>query len=195
MNSLTRNVLSFLLGACIIGLIGFFSFKGILILLDKIEKLDPNIVIAVIGGTVTILGYFITRYLERKKTIEQQIREQKLPTYEEFIDFIFNIFQQTKNQTEVDLKSLEKFYWSMNKKSILWLSDRTFKSYVTWKNKTAEYADKKDKSIVDSFQIMNSLGDLLKDFRADIGHKNKDISSTDILSLFITDINKTKENK
>ena len=187
MNYKLRNILLFIVGLMIIGLIGFLIYNSIEFLIVSIDKINPNIIVAIIAGTVTIVGYFVTRYLEKKKIIEQQIREQKLPVYEEFIDFIFSIFKQAKNNKQINDKKLEEFFWNMNKKSILWLSDRTLKSYVKWKKLTSEYANNENKTDIDSLMIMTSLENLLKDFRADIGHKNKDIEVGDILSLFIND--------
>lgn len=190
-----KNIFLFTVGLIITGLSGFFIYKSIDLLFENISKINPNIVVAIIAGTVTITGYFITRYFEKKKIIEQQIREQKLPAYEEFIDFLFSIFKQTKNNKQINDKKLEEFFWSMNKKSILWLSDKTLKSYVTWKKLTSNYADVEDKTEFDSLIIMSSLENLLKDFRADIGHKNKDIVDGDILSLFINDWGKSKNKE
>ena len=91
-----KNILILLLGFVLIGGFGFFIFKGIKMLIEKIDSINANIVVALIAGTVTIIGYFITRYLEKKKLIEQQIREQKLPAYEEFIDFLFTILKKQR---------------------------------------------------------------------------------------------------
>ena len=96
-----KDILLFALGLLIIGAVGFFIVKLIILLFAKIDKVDPNIIVALIAGTVTIIGYFITRYFEKKKIIEQQIREQKLPVYEEFIEFLFDIFKQTKNNKPI----------------------------------------------------------------------------------------------
>jgi len=157
------------------------------------EKFNANIVVALIAGTVTFMGYFVTRFLEKKKLIEQQIREQKLPAYEEFIEFLFIIFKKTKNNKPISNKEIEEFYWSMNKKSILWLSDKTLKSYANWKALSIKYADLKDKSPEDSITIMLALEQMLLDFRRDIGHKNSGIEKGEILSLFLTDLEKYKE--
>jgi hypothetical protein len=195
MNDKSKNILFFISGLMFIGLLGFLTYNSIEFLIFRIDKINPNIIVAIIAGTVTIIGYFVTRYLERKKIIEQQIREQKLPAYEEFIDFIFSIFKQSKNNKQINDKKLEEFFWNMNKKSILWLSDRTLKSYVKWKKLTSEYANHENNTDKDSLMIMTSLEDLLKDFRADIGHKNKDIKVGDILSLFINDWKKYNQLK
>jgi hypothetical protein len=164
------------------------------------NKIDPNILVAVIAGSVTILGYFIARYFEKKKVIEQQIREQKLPAYEEFVDFLFDIFKKTKDGrkfNDKDIKELGEFYWEMNKKAILWLSDKTLKSYSTWKSMTSDYADKENRSEVENLNILFALETLLLDFRNDIGHDNKNIEKGDILKIFINnfdDYNKRINN-
>ena len=80
----------------------------------------------------------------------------------------------------------------MNKKSILWLSDQTLKSYAKWKNLSIDYSDLENKTHDDGVEIMIALEKLLFDFRKDIGHKNKDLDTGDILSLFLTDWNKYK---
>lgn len=150
------------------------------------QSIDPNIVVALIAATVTLIGYFITRYLEKKKLIEQQIREQKLPVYQEFIDFIFEIFQSTKKKKELDIDKLGEFYWKMNKMSILWLSDRTFKSYSTWKDCTSKAVDK-HRTKKENLEILYMLENLLFEIRKDIGHENKNLVKGDILKLFIND--------
>jgi len=50
-----------------------------------------------------------------------------------------------------------------------------------------ESANKKNKPDSDSIIIMISLENLLKDIRNDIGHKNNNIKSGDILNLFLND--------
>ena len=48
----------------------------------NIERINANLFIGVLGATVTITGYFITRYFERAKMIELEIRNKKIPVYE-----------------------------------------------------------------------------------------------------------------
>jgi len=194
MNTL-KNIISFLIRLVVIVLAGYFIFKGIDLFFGKIDKINPNIAVAIIAGSVTITGYFITRYLERKKIIEQQIREQKLPVYEEFVSFLFSFLQKSKNKKQINDQKLQDFFWTMNKKSILWLSDRTLKSYIKWKNDTGKYSKLEGNDLEKSLSILLTLENLLKDFRMDIGHKNKNIQEGDILSLFINDWEKIKEVK
>ena len=70
----------------------------------------------------------------------------------------------------------------------MWLSDKTLQSYSNWKNQLTNYSEIKEKNKDNSLSLMIALENLLLDFRRDIGHKNENIETGDILSLFITDL-------
>ncbi|MEO8762205.1 MAG: hypothetical protein ABI388_11765, partial [Bacteroidia bacterium] len=54
-----------------------------------IREANPTVITACIGGfftiTLSIVSVFIGRYLEKKKMIEAEIRNKKIPVYEDFI--------------------------------------------------------------------------------------------------------------
>ncbi|WP_297868475.1 hypothetical protein [uncultured Flavobacterium sp.] len=164
---------------------GFFLFKLSELVFENIEKVNPNILVAIIGSTVTIIGYFISRYLEKKKLIEQQIREQKLPVYDEFVEFLFKILKDNKSNKKLSEKELIDLFYSLNKKSILWLSDNSLKAYKEWRIKTINLSDNNSENA--GVEVMALLEKMLFEFRKDIGHKNQNLKSGDILSLFIND--------
>lgn len=164
---------------------GFFLFKLSELVFENIEKVNPNILVAIIGSTVTIIGYFISRYLEKKKLIEQQIREQKLPVYDEFVEFLFKILKDNKSNKKLSEKELIDLFYSLNKKSILWLSDNSLKAYKEWRIITINLSDNNSENA--GVEVMALLEKMLFEFRKDIGHKNQNLKSGDILSLFIND--------
>ena len=192
MNQKTENILAILFGIALIAAGGFLVYIFSTQVLSRIDKINPNVLVALIAGTVTILGYFITRYLERKKLIEQQIREQKIPTYEEFIDFIFKIFKSSKTNKPLSDKELQDLYWNLNKKAILWLSDKTLKSYSHFRDSSANLANIENRTQIDNLNVLLAFEQLLLDFRSDIGHDNKNLDPGDLLSLFINDMSELK---
>lgn len=143
------------------------------------------------------MGFYITKFLEKKKTIEQQIREQKLPIYEEFIDFIFKVFENTKENSKehVSEADMQKFFWKLNRKSILWLSDNTLKSYIVWRNGIEDFAKNNPNNNNASVNILLDFEKLLLDFRKDIGHQNTNIKQGDIISMFVNDWKQHLETK
>ncbi|MFH6985803.1 hypothetical protein [Marinoscillum luteum] len=182
-----KQILNFLLGlGVLLGLL-YLVYKAMIYFGSNLGAIDANVLVAMIAGTVTITGFFVTRYLEKKKLIEQQLREQKLPTYEEFIEFIFKILNGEKLKKPMSDKQLHELFWNLNKKSILWLSDRSLDSYVMWKSAVNNYSTNPNPTKEDGLKILLLLEQLFLDFRKDIGHKNANLTEGKILSLFIND--------
>lgn len=163
----------------------FLVFLGYLfkVLVTNLDKVNPNITVAIIAGSITIISYLISRYYERKKDIEFQIREQKLPIYEEFIGFIFQMLfdeKYEKMQEPQKKKLMSEFVAKFSKRSILWLSDESLTAYINWKRIAANVNTSQEEQLA-------SLEDLFLAFRKDVGHTNKNLKRGDILSIFITD--------
>lgn len=157
------------------------------------NNLDINVLLAIIASIITIIGYFISKHIEKSKIIEQQIRNQKLPVYEEFINFLIETTKKTKTNKPIsdkEIKEIGIFFTKMNVNSILWLSDKTLKSYSNWKNELITFSNIETQSNHDISKVFHSLETLILDIRKDIGHKNKNINKGDILSLFINDLHK-----
>ncbi len=186
-----KDALFAVLGLVSIVLTIYFLYKTSIYLFNYFSKitLNPNIIVALIAGLVTVSGYFISRYFERKKLIEQQIREQKLPVYEEFISFIFEIIMNVKEGTETDQKEMQTFMMNFTKKSIVWMSNDSLKSYSTWKKRSSEFSAG-EKNYADTMKQMVLLEDMFFEFRKDIGHSNRGLKRGDLLALFINDLHK-----
>ncbi|HEY1193400.1 hypothetical protein [Flavobacterium sp.] len=104
-------------------------------------ELDINLVIAIIGAVVTFTGYYVTRYLERKKEIEFQIRNKKIPIYEEFFEFYFKVVFSSKNGENMNQDEMTAFFQKFNQKAIIWFPDEILKSYSDWKNELAIFSE------------------------------------------------------
>jgi hypothetical protein len=159
--------------------------------IQKIDTIDNSIFPVIITGFLTIIGYFVIRYIERKKEIEQKIREQKIHIYEEFINYQLRKLKNIKSHHKISIteeNELIDIYWDMKKKSILWLSDDTFKDYLNWENKSLKNFQIEDENIEAVTKIIMNLTNLMLKFRKDIGHKNKDIDDINLPSLVLYDI-------
>ena len=115
MKTTKRNLISLIFGILIISIIGFLIFKFIILIINKVDMLNVNLIVAILAGTFTIIGFYLTRFFEKKKLIEEQIRERKLPIYEEFIDFIFKVFEniQDKTKDKISDEDMQKFFWKI----------------------------------------------------------------------------------
>ena len=90
MKNLSTFITGFI-GLILLCLIGLFFYKISYVIITNFDKININIFITVIGGTITISSFYITRYLEKKKVIENEIRNKKIPIYEEFFAFYFKV--------------------------------------------------------------------------------------------------------
>lgn len=185
-----KNFILAIFGFISIAIGAYFCYKLIIYLITYLQSLspNPNIIVAIIAGIVTMSGYVVARYFERKKIIEQQIREQKLPVYEEFISFIFHVIKNVKEGKETDQAEMTEFMMNFNKKSIVWLSDSSLKAYTKWRKSSSDFADGSDKSTEATMRQMLVLEELFLEFRKDIGHSNKNLKPGDLLSLFVNDV-------
>lgn len=166
----------------VLALIGY-SFK---LFFSHLDKINPNVLATIIAGMLTLSGYYVTRYLERKKEIEFQIRERKLPIYQDFIAFIFKMAfdEEFKALDENDKqKKMTEFVMEFSRKSMIWLSDEALLAYIKWKKQAANHSS-------DSENYISHLLEFEKvflAFRKDVGHSNKNIQPGDLLAMFITD--------
>jgi hypothetical protein len=182
MKNLTTLITGFI-GLLFLSAIGYFLFEISNLIITNFDKININVFITVIGGTVTISSFFITRYLEKKKVIENEIRNKKIPIYEEFFAFYFKVVYNSISEND-----MITFFKEFNQKAIIWFPDETLKSYVEWRKKVMEFA--KDNTNDNLINLIFHQEDFLKQFRKDIGHSNKYLVKGDISSLYINDIDK-----
>ena len=177
-----NNVLKWVIWISVIILVWLCIIKMIS---DNLGTVNPNIAVALIAGSFTIISYFITRYLDRKKNVEQLIREKKVPVYEEFINYVTKLLIDPK----VDEIEMAEFLKNFNQKAVVWLTDESLKAYIEW----VKYAREERPVSTDDNDYINNLilmENLLLQFRKDIGHNKKLLSKGDLLTIFINDLHK-----
>lgn len=184
----TLEIVYALIALIIMLAILYFLYKGIGFFVINIHKININLLITIIGGTITISSFFITRYLEKRKQIEFEIRNKKIPIYEEFFQFYFRIVFNEKNKKSMSEAEMVSFFRDFNQKAIIWFPDTILKSYINWKKNLIHFSNNNNeenlaKLIFDQEELMNQ-------FRKDIGHSNKNLLRGDITSLYINDIDK-----
>lgn len=174
-----------IMGLALLGGFGYFIFIMFESLLQNIDKININLAVGVLGGTVTITGYFISRYLERKKIIEMEIRNKKIPIYEEFVSYYFyTMFNEKKNTGKGADPKMVNFFRDFNQKAIIWFPDEVLKSYLKWKKDITRFTNG-ESSLHDAIYQQEEF---LKAIRQDIGHKNKNFEKFEISSIYINDI-------
>jgi hypothetical protein len=92
-----RQFLGSLVVLCLV--VGLFGAL-IWFVITQIRSLDSEVAAAVITASATVVVSVILvvlgRYFEKKRELEAQAREKKIPLYEEFIDFWFRVLYAKK---------------------------------------------------------------------------------------------------
>jgi hypothetical protein len=151
--------------------------------------LQKEVAAALVAASATILVsvFSVTgaKYYERKRAIEQDLRQRKIPIYEDFIKFLFRLIGSEKiGDKPMTEKEMQEFFIEFTQKLMIWGSDEVV---IQW-SKYRRASIKNSENGQADFNNMFDLENLLLAIRKDTGHKNKNLKKGDLLGLFINDI-------
>lgn len=151
--------------------------------------LQKEVAAALVAASATILVsvFSVTgaKYYERKRSIEQDLRQRKIPIYEDFIKFLFRLIGAEKiGDKPMTEKEMQEFFIEFTQKLMIWGSDEVV---IQW-SKYRRASIKNFENGQADFNNMFELENLLLAIRKDTGHKNKNLNKGDLLGLFINDI-------
>ncbi len=190
-----KDILSFIIGIALIGVIIYLGIKIGNSLINAIKSVIdnyPTISVAIITGLLAFVSAIVGRFLENRYTIKNQIRKERQDVYINFLDWIINdLFYGEINKNKNIVSDLRK----QQKLMTIYASDNVLKAWSEFKftvmnsilNKKG--LSKEEKT---SFYIKNEAPyaeKLILAIRKELGYKNKNIKQYDILKLYINDIN------
>jgi hypothetical protein len=166
---------------------------------DFISHSKPEVGAAIIATSGTILVSVFTlawtRWQERLKDIEQkrweieqEIRKQKLPIYEELVAFLFEIINTSSSGKPMPPDQLNKRMIYFTQKTVVWGSNTFLKDFSKFRDSSTLQVQSGSNQTVDYVPMMLNFENLLYSIRADFGHSNKGLGKADLLTLFVNDI-------
>ncbi|MGA9288440.1 MAG: hypothetical protein WBV93_08790 [Anaerobacillus sp.] len=169
---------------------GYFLFNLLNWIYNQFFELDPRISASLITGVFVILGttlsITIPYFNQKKKDIEEEHRQQKIPMYKDFLDFLFRVFMGVKMGKQLGQKEIVQMMSKFTQDLILWGSEDVIEKYQEYRK---HFMNRKEGQKTTKDEMM-LLEDLLLKIREDMGHDNSSIKKGDILALFINDIDK-----
>jgi multidrug transporter EmrE-like cation transporter len=157
---------------------------------ETFSNLHQEVAVAIIAGAATVLvsvfSIILGKYYERKREIDLELREKKIPMYEEFVNYFFRILLTDKINKPISQKDILEFYGKFTQKLMVWGSDEVIKKWSNYRRHSVENIN--DDTC--SPRSMFLFEDLLFAIRKDMGHKNKDVHKGELLGLFVNDIDK-----
>jgi hypothetical protein len=183
-----KKFIQFIIGFGLLAIFGYLLFFIIKKSWVVFSNLNPTIATGILAAsatiTVSIISVLVSKQIERKTIITNELREKKVPIYEEIIAFIFRItFAEKKGETPLNEKEVIQNMVKFTQDLVIWGSDEVIDSFFQFRTAGVEM-----KNETPSFEIMFKVEDLLLSIRKDLGHKNKNMKRGKILGLFINDI-------
>ena len=161
--------------------------KGIdsvtLILTKMVNTTDKVIVVAMITGSVSILGVVISsiiaKIVDYRFNVKKYLYDKREVPYEQFIDMVYRIMEDAKKPKEKRMSQEETISMvsEFSKGLTLWGSNRVAKKWIKYRKQCE----------TGNTQNLFLLEDIIYEMRKDVGLKRK-MKKGNILSFFINDI-------
>lgn len=169
--------ISFIITLVLLGSVSWLIWKAFASLSSQVAA---TVIVGIITASASVFVVIKSKQAEHRRDIENDLRKQKAPIYEEFSSFLFKILASAKTGEAVTEDEMFQFLVDFNRKLIVWGADNVIK----------EWSNFKRVSETDNPPVMNLLviEKILYAIRADMGHKNKGMGQGDLLAIFINDI-------
>lgn len=133
-----------------------------------------------IPALISIIVIFLARHFERERDAELKIRERKIQIYEEFViksmNFVVKNCNANDKQKNKLFNEMMNAFDCFNQNLLFWGTDKVIKAYIDYKINSGGY---------DGNTAMINYEKFILVLREDIGHKNKNLKSLDLIKLFL----------
>lgn len=192
-------MLNFLLGLIVILLLvagGIYLLNLIIVYLKKllvtfasflsnfVTSTDKVIVVAMITGTVSIVGVVISsiiaKIVDYKFNVKKLLYDKREVPYEQFIEMVYSIMEDTKKPENKRMsdEEINKKVSEFSRGLTLWGSNGVVKKWIKYRKNVTQNVDKENLFL---------LEEIIYEMRKDIGLRRK-MKKGVMLSFFINDI-------
>lgn len=140
-------------------------------LLDIIKILIPAI--------ISILAIFLGRYIEKRAALEKELRQKKLDTYNNFLEFLKEFIIERSYTQKLDYQSQTEAFQNVSIKILSYGDEELITLY---ENFIQEIEKLKDKD-VNRASAIDSIDNILIKMRADIGFKDRVVKKGSLIGL------------
>ncbi|MFD8674301.1 hypothetical protein ACFV1A_14590 [Streptomyces seoulensis] len=141
---------------------------------------NPTVAAAAVTAMATVLVTVATlvigRYLERRKSVEAEIRASKIPVYTRLVS---GLMRTVLDPDSSNADEVAQFLREITPDLITWASDDVLLAWSKFK---------RESQVLEAEDTIFSFEDLLSAIRRDFGHNGRRVGEGDLLALFINDI-------
>lgn len=154
------------------------------------SKLDAVIIVALITGTVSIVGVIISSIVSKsvdyKKARRTYLAQKREEPYAEFVEMIYKVQQNVKNENSYSEKEMTSDLSKFSKKITLWGSSKVVNKWVKFRENGTDPSLAKENLFI--------MEDIMNEMRKDLGLKK--VKKGNLLAFFVNDIKQVmKGNK
>jgi len=164
------KLIGFIVGIGLIVLGGWAVVQGV--------QAEPSIVGSFATALAAVIAVVVQRDRENRREIQQAHREQLAPIYED-------LFERFYKDADFSDAAQQEFIAKLQRKLILYGSDHVVRDWVAWLRSIPSDDEKRDEH---DPRVLLGWEQVLFAIRRDLGHKNDDLTSPDLLRVYITDI-------
>lgn len=173
-----------IIGYVIVWLLGLFiGYVGSFV--NRLSNMDAVVIVALITGSVSILGVVISsivsKIIEYRQNTKRYLYEKKEKPYSEFIEMVYKMQKNVKENKEYNEKEMLDDIFSFSKKLTLWGSSKVIRKWLAFRKISQEQND----NPTDNLFI---LEEIIFEIRKDMGQKKNSLKQGDILAFFVNDI-------
>lgn len=173
-----------IIGYIIVWLLGLF-IGYVESFVSRLSNMDAVVIVALITGSVSILGVVISsivsKIIEYRQNIKRYLYEKKEEPYSEFIELVYKIQENVKKNKEYNDKEILDDIFSFSKKLTLWGSSKVIRKWLAFR----EISQEQNNNPTDNLFI---LEEIIFEIRKDMGQKKSGLKQGDILAFFVNDI-------
>lgn len=152
-----------------------------------VNTTDQVVVVAMITGSVSILGVIISsiiaKIVDYRMGIKKYLYDKREEPYKQFIEMIYQIMENSKKPKNEQMSNDEMVHMvsEFSKGLTLWGSNKVVRKWLKYRNNSLKYENKTD--------TLFDLEEIIYQIRKDVGLGRR-MKKGDLLSFFINDIEK-----
>ena len=171
--------------------IAFVAIPGI----RAFTSLDSDVAAAIIAASATIfvsvLSIILGKIYETRAYIQKEHREKKIPVYEDLIKFTFSSIMGTRTGAKPTESEILEFMSDFTQRIMVWGSDDVLAAWIKLRRAALNEEELKSNPV----KLLLLYEQLILTIRRDLGHKNRNLDTGDVLALFVNDIDQQLKEK
>lgn len=185
MNTRIKSAAQMALGFLLLGLIGWGAYLFIAAVVSSFVSMQSDVAVAVVVAASTIVvtacSLVMSKRLEARAAVRQELRAKKTPTYESIIGMLFKLqFADKIGEKSLTNTELMKFFATATEKLVVWGSDEVVREFRAFRMMSIAGGN--------PIGVLFQYEKILYAIRKDLGHKNQGFKRGTLLGLWVNDI-------